>query len=406
MVKINYDFYDKKDIYNDGDIESKLLKYYKNNKNDKYYDDTMFYLTTGIRQNILNWYPFDKEKTVLEVGAGCGTITEMLCKHCKHVTSVEGSKRRAEILFERCKKYDNLDVYAANLNDLQINEKYDYIVLIGVFEYSKMFCHTQNPFVDFLINLKKKLKKDGKIIIAIENRYGIKYIAGNSEDHYGKSYVGLLGYDNLDIQTFGKNELISIIRESGFLKYKFYYPFPDYKMPSVIYSDDHLPSVFDCYNLPIYNHGIQKYQFDPRMILPGIIKNNELSFFSNSYLIEIGLENSEFSDIVFAKHQPYRMSKYNTITTINKNEQVNKISTFGDSQEHLNNIKINHELIMKNKISTCNINKTDDHLDIEFIDGKNIYEIICNYLQTNNKLAILREIDGYMNFVVNECSIQ
>ena len=32
MAKINYDFYDGKDIYNDGKIEQELYEYYKNDK--------------------------------------------------------------------------------------------------------------------------------------------------------------------------------------------------------------------------------------------------------------------------------------------------------------------------------------------------------------------------------------
>jgi len=83
MATINYDFYDGKDIYNDGNIEEKLLSFFKNNRKQEFYSEDMFYTTTQIRENILNWFPFSNDQTILEIGAGVGTITEMLCDKCK-----------------------------------------------------------------------------------------------------------------------------------------------------------------------------------------------------------------------------------------------------------------------------------------------------------------------------------
>ena len=37
-------------------------------------------------------------------------------------------------------------------------EKFDYITLIGVLEYAGSFTHTQEPYKDFLLNIKKYLK--------------------------------------------------------------------------------------------------------------------------------------------------------------------------------------------------------------------------------------------------------
>jgi cyclopropane fatty-acyl-phospholipid synthase-like methyltransferase len=64
------------------------------------------------------------------------------------------------------------------LNDIKLEEKFDYITLIGVLEYAGMFTHTNNPTVDFLKNIKRYLKDDGTIILAIENKFGLKYWSG------------------------------------------------------------------------------------------------------------------------------------------------------------------------------------------------------------------------------------
>ena len=116
MAKINYDFYDNLDIYDDGVVEKKLLNHYKNGKSINLEDNGVFYLTTDVRSNILNWYPFKKNDDVLEIGCGCGTLTGMLCDRCHSVYSVEGSKRRAEITYYRHFDKDNLNVFVPLFN--------------------------------------------------------------------------------------------------------------------------------------------------------------------------------------------------------------------------------------------------------------------------------------------------
>ena len=46
------------------------------------------------RKNIISFYPIEKDKKVLEIGANFGEITEELCKKAKKVVSVEGKIRR------------------------------------------------------------------------------------------------------------------------------------------------------------------------------------------------------------------------------------------------------------------------------------------------------------------------
>lgn len=238
MATINYDYVEEIDLYNSGDVEEELLNIYKKNMHPEL--EKYFYSVVDIRENILNWYPFKKNCTILEIGGGLGSITGCLCQKAKKVVSCEYSKRRAEVLYYRHKDKKNLSVFAGNFKKIKFTEKFDYIVLIGVFEYSKRFYKTSNPFTDFLNDMKKVLKPDGVILIGIENRYGLKYFAGATEEHYGIKYKGQYGYDDVGIQTFGKEELVDIVKKVCFKNYKFYYTYPDYKMPYVIYTDKKL----------------------------------------------------------------------------------------------------------------------------------------------------------------------
>jgi len=397
MAKINMDFYDGQDIYNDGDVENLLLDSYKNGKNIDITKNDLFYLTTDIRTNILNWYPFTKNDDVLEIGCGCGTLTELLCNKCKTVTCIEGSKRRAEITYYRHQNKKNLEIFAGNFNSITLEKKFDYIVLIGVFEYAKRFFESDKPFHMFLEKIKKLLKPDGKILIAIENRYGIKYWAGANEDHLYQPYIGLESYENTDIQTFGKEEFIDLIKSFEFTKYKFYYPFPDYKLPTVIFTDERLPTVGEIPNIPIYLYG-NSTNFNISKVLNGLIDNKMFGFFSNSFVVEFGYDDCSLSNIVYAKNLPYRKNEFKSLTIQEKDIGYKKIPLFKSVNKHLDNLVKNHKLLNKNNIEACNVTKQNNEYIIEEIKGIDIVSYIDNLSRNKDWIGVEKEIDNIVQF--------
>ncbi len=293
-AKLNLEFYSGEDHYSDGDIEEVLLDIVKSRTD---YSEVLandgrwpvLYHLSPIRQNIINWYPFRDKASCLEIGGGCGAITGALCKSLEKVTVVELSKRRSSINLERHKHFENLEIIVGNLNDITFEEKFDYITLNGVLEYAGSFTHTDEPYKDFLKQIKQYLKPKGKLIIAIENRYGLKYFAGAKEDHTGKEFDGLTGYKDISfVRTFGKKELEELLVQSGYPAQEFYYPHPDYKMPMEIYSQEWLPSI-DTLLTSAPNFDNTRYElFNETAAFKGIIENAQYEFFANSFLVICG----------------------------------------------------------------------------------------------------------------------
>ena len=250
-VKINYKFYDGMDVYSDGDIiEDKLLEVCKNDDIDKaIYNSSewpILYHLSEIRGNLIEWFPFKENSSILEIGSGCGAISGFLCEKAKRVVGIELSERRSMINAYRNKEHENLEIYVSNFKNIKLKEKFDYITLIGVLEYAPSYIEGVNPFISMIKKVKDFLKPEGKIIIAIENKMGQKYLNGAKEDHVGKPFVGVEDYKDVSsVRTFSKPELIKLLKECGIDKYSFYYPVPDYKTPTAIYSDYYLPKVGD-----------------------------------------------------------------------------------------------------------------------------------------------------------------
>lgn len=387
-MELNLKFYKGKDEYSDGIIEDKILdliKKYPNNYEEAFKEDSswpVFYHLSDIRKNVIRWYPFKKDASILEVGGGMGAITEELCQKCKFVTSIELSKRRATAILERNKNANNLEIIVGNFKDIVLEKKYDYILLNGVLEYSSLYIDSENPYEDFINKLKLNLKENGKILIAIENRFGLKYWCGSNEDHTGIPFNGINGYSqNKNIRTFSKNELEALAKKCN-LNTNFYYIFPDYKFPKIIYTDVSLNQNLFTEYTPYY-YTKMNLVVNEIKLFKDIYDNNKIPFFANSYFIELAV-NKEKNIIEFAKfNNEYRASKYNFCTYLKENKFY-KLSLNKIANEKIEDIKKIDELLNSKKIKTAKVIDIENGYYSELIEGQNLKNILINHYNNNN----------------------
>ena len=173
-----------------------------------------------------------------------------------------------------------------NYEDSVHTKVYDVITLIGVLEYAGCYIHEKDPYVAFLLDVRQKLKKGGKIYIAIENRLGLKYFSGCKEDHLGVEFDGLEGYIGQNkARTFSYHELNRLFQHCGFEQIEFYYPYPDYKFPCEIYSDEYYPCRGNGFVKSSNYTTARKECFDEIKFLNSLQMEDEFRIFSNSFLV-------------------------------------------------------------------------------------------------------------------------
>lgn len=287
---LNYKYYTGSDFYSDGDVEDTILEICKNgnieeelNKGNSW---PILYHLSKTRENLLDWYEFYQKGSLLEIGSGCGALTGLFSKRLDRVVCIELSRRRSLINAHKNSKEGNAEIYVGNFQDVKLEEKFDYVTLIGVFEYSKVYLNCENPFNEMLNKVKGNLKKGGKLIIAIENKMGMKYLSGAAEDHTGYPFDGINNYVRQESAiTFTKDQLEKMLQESGYGKLEFYYPMPDYKLPYVIYSDDYLPGVGEVRNMSKAYSGINYQMFSENMAYDIVCNDNRFPYFANSFLL-------------------------------------------------------------------------------------------------------------------------
>ena len=168
QVILDDTLYPGKDLYTDGAIEDEMLEIARNYR-EKQWNGVIaeraswpiLYHFSHIRENILSWIPFTGEENVLEIGSGCGAVTGALCKKAKKVTCIELSRKRSQINAWRHRDCDNLKILMGNFQEVEktLTEKYDYITLIGVFEYGEAYIQSETPYVDFLKIISRHLNR-------------------------------------------------------------------------------------------------------------------------------------------------------------------------------------------------------------------------------------------------------
>lgn len=413
-ITLDYGRYPGEDLYCDGEVEEELLDIVKKLSPVEYgrvieerRSWPVLYHLSPLRENIVEWIPMDKSAKVLEVGSGCGAITGALARKAGSVVCVDLSRKRSLINAHRHSGCGNVTIHVGNFRDIEpdLPGDFDFIFLIGVFEYGQSYMGGETPFEDFLKKLMHHLGPGGRIVIAIENRYGLKYFAGCKEDHLGTWFSGIENYaGGGGVRTFGRPVLEKLFRSCGAEKTQFYYPYPDYKFMSALYSDARLPGKGELSNNLRNFDRDRMLLFDEKNAFDGIIEEDLFPVFSNSFLAVIG----EGFDIQYEKYSNDRAPEYAIRTEIRgasgEGISVRKYPVGEEAAEHIRGMETACRILTekyrggKLEINRCELEEDEGRVCIqfEFVKGTPLSELLDRCLERNDQEGFRRLFREYL----------
>lgn len=379
--------YPGEDYYCDGAVEDELLDIVRELSPSEYgraieerKSWPVLYHLSPLRENIVDWIPMGPEDKVLEVGSGCGAITGAFARKAGSVTCVDLSKKRSLINACRHSECDNITIHVGNFKDIEpeLPQDFDYICLIGVFEYGQSYIGGDTAYEDFLRILMPHLKEGGRILIAIENKYGLKYFAGCKEDHLGNYFSGIENYaDGGGVRTFSRKGLERIFNSCGVKDYHFYYPYPDYKFMTAIYSDAYQPGKGELSNNLRNFDRDRMLLFDEKNAFDGITQDGLFSVFANSYLAVLGAD----FDTKYVKYSNDRAPEYAIRTEIIREQNgracVRKYPLTALASDHVRGMAVAYENLVEKyrggnlEINACRLveEKEGPFAEFEYVDG-------------------------------------
>lgn len=413
-VVLDYTYYEGQDFYTDGEIEDEMLDIAMNHPAEQFPEIIeerkswpVFYHFSPLRSNIIDWIPFKKTDKILEIGAGCGAVTGALVKRAGSVTCVDLSRKRSLVNAYRNRDMDNITIMVGNFKDIEphLDTDYDYVLLIGVFEYGQAYIGGASPYEDFMKICSRHRKAEGSLVIAIENKFGLKYWAGCREDHLGTYFSGLEGYhEGGSARTFTRHGLEKILASAGIESYAFYYPYPDYKFPTTIYSDAYLPKKGElCNNLRNFDRE-RVLLFDEKQVFDEIIEEEEFPLFSNSYLVVAGA----VPEVLYTKFSNDRAARWAIRTSIAgrtpETLHVEKRPVTEAACRHLMNMMHAYEQLSKRyegtkiDINKCRVIEEDINkgLAFEFCKGRTLESLLDECLGQADVAGFKALVEEYL----------
>lgn len=387
-------------------------------------NQTWKYFYDFSKQRISLLYPFKKifkNKSVLEIGVGTGIISRFVAENSKTYVGYEPNFYRFLASSYRLKDLGNSTIYHGGIADVDVyekNSKYDFVLVVGVLEYSKRIKYLNSLDGEisseelFLKICSKKLKKNGILILAIENKLGYRYFLPRSEDHtafYSESIHDFVS--DSGIKTFSKSELVNLFNKIGLKSQKFFYLHPDYKSPEVIYTD--LVEKYTEYSVAfsqlIYSSDSREFSnkklqvIDELMLIKNLIYEGVITKFANSFLafaspkyINIDIDTDNF---ILKRFNFNRSTNYSHQITV-KTEKNNNLLV--EKSSILDNLKISssylqNKLTLQNYLHFVSLSNNWNNIFVDklFFLLEKFYDFINSYIKNLKNFLFFKKENLY-----------
>lgn len=347
-----------------------------------------------LEKNILQWYPMEKNLDTLQIGYIDAELVKQLCDKTRNVTILVQDEEEKQKILQNSKR-DNLKVKVVQDFENYSDNEYDYVTLIGTLKtFENKIEVKAYRRLEFFLKLAKKLcKESGKIILVLDNKYGMK------------SWTTLKANKNIICnQTYALSQKLinRLLEEQNLTEYKYYYVLPDYKATNAIFTDEYLPNLESINRNFLY--GEEEFEnFNQTEAYIELLKEEKQSFkfFANSYFVEIGKSKLEPNGIRFVSYTNIRREKYK-IQTIIYEDRVEKTYANDMAKEHIQTIHKNIDIMNQKNIKTLDRYENDKIISKYIKDFNSYDKILTELLENKKETEFFETITNYKNTLLEK----
>lgn len=332
-------------------------------------------------QGLLNWYDFSTEGKALCIEDEASSIKELLQEKCKEVICIGGIASLDEVFLS------------------QFKEAFDYIVAIGMAERLTDPVHALSVW-------KGLLKREGRLLLGMDNRLGLRYFCGDRDPFTDRNFDGIENYrrvlkedrKNLRGRNYSKEEICNMLDLSGWAERKFYSVLPNLEYPQLIYSEDYLPEEELAIRLfPMYRNPDSVF-LEEEFLYTDIIKNGMFHTMANSFLVECTKDNT-YENVKHVTVSMDRGRENAMVTIIRDNHIVEKRALYEVGRDKLQKLKENEEDLRAHGLNVLEGKYERNSYCTPYMDR----EILMVYLRRLIKKDLkkfIEEIDRFRDFIL------
>lgn len=293
-----------------------------------------------------------------------------------------------------------LDRMVKGPQDIIEERLYDIVVAVDVIEYAQDVAQLFN-------NIKNLLKPDGKLLLAADNRLGIRYFCGDQDGFSGNVYDSVQNYKHLQPwerkamkgRAYSKAELTGFLEAAGFFQRRFYSVFPRIENPQLILAEDYEPNeALDIRVFPEYNHPDTVFLFEEELY-PSLMENKLLHPMANGFFVECPL-GGEFMPINQVTLSGERGRENAMATMIRGDGLVEKRALYPEGKNKLWQLLDNSRYLSAHGVSMIPMEQKGDALVMPYVSGIPATDYLRSLLE-QDKDMFLSKLDDFWAIVLH-----
>lgn len=339
-------------------------------------------LIRGLQAGLIKWYDLKTDSTILYIGKQEDAFSSLFLEI------------NAKVVYADCQMPE----------DTQWQQKhfgtFDYIICIEALE------HCKDPVL--LLRLwRTLLKEDGRMLVGMNNRFGIKNFCGDRDPYTERNFDGVEGYRRAYVtkedcfcgRTYSRAELKHMLQEAGWEFYQFYSLISNLKNPVLFYAEDTLPKedlanrvVFPTYNYP------DTVFLEEESLYNSLIENDMFHQMANAYLIECSLS-GELSDVCHVTSSMERGLDQACFTIIHRSGVVEKRAISQRGRDHLEQLVHHNEDLKAHGLSVVEGKMENGAYVMPFVDAE-VGQVYLKRLLQSDKDSFLRALDYFRELIL------